>query len=420
MNFTTFTGSSRRPRNVNLSGQPSNPNPFASSSLWNQPGDPSRTVHQAQADRQQRQRERERLQAARTIQRVYRGSLARAAARDQHRARFDAVYAALPMAGASADAAERVDRALSHLVRAFRLADRQDVDRLSRLCDDLALTGVAPLSRESPARMAQFLDDLLNVLDLTIRTDPLPETPVYLGIITSVVQEFASAVLVEKTADRLYYILGQVSSRPDLGSLWTTATVQAVVAPFKALPTSPGETYLFFMRCLLQGDRVVTSTNPVADADSAIARRSAYRAFAFEFLSTASITLFERDCAQFLAPLDLRALTAVITDDVPRALKDASSSDSFLWLLAHLIQLYGAATSYNTETILAPLYILLSSLGKEIRPRLAVSDVVEDPFDMSDESDLPAAAPLPSYVKAQLQSLVSTDSIKNILRQFSE
>lgn len=164
-------------------------------------------------------------------------------------------------------------------------------------------------------------------------------------------------------------------------------------------------------------------TYTLVDAPSATSdvRRNTYRAFAFDFLSTANLTLFESNCQHFLASLDLDDLTAVITDEAPRALKDASSADSLLWLLAHLTQLYTSATGYKTETILAPLYLLLSSLGKEIRPRLAASADREDPYDHAAEGgEVSAAGPLPTYVKAQLQSLVSTDSIKNILHQLSE
>jgi ubiquitin-protein ligase E3 C len=408
MNFTTFTGSSRRPRNVNLSGQPSNPNPFAASS-WNRPGDPSRTVHQAQVERQQRQRGRERLQAARTIQRVYRGCLARAAVRDRHRAQFDVVYES----AASIPARERVERALPHLIRAFRLTDTQDVARLSRLCDDLLVTGVAPLSDIPGPRKIQFLNDMLNVLDMTTLGHPLSEKPVHLRIIISMLQAFADIVLVKETTDRLYSILGRLSSQADLGHPWAASIVEAVTAPFTALQTKPGTklTSLAFS---------ASSADLMIDLDPVICRNT-YRAFAFEFLTSPDLLLLERDCSPFLAQLDLTVLTSVITQEAPGTPADVPSTDSLLWLLTHLIQLYNAVTGYPAETILSPLYILLSSLGKDIRSRLAVSDAADDPYDdVSEESNLPPSAPLPPYVKTQLQSLVGTESIKNVLRQFSE
>lgn len=71
---TTFSGSSRRPRQVNLSGQ--NTNPFARAGTPGGTGPASGTqqaIAAAQRERQLRQQERERNNAIRTIQRVWRG-----------------------------------------------------------------------------------------------------------------------------------------------------------------------------------------------------------------------------------------------------------------------------------------------------------------------------------------------------------
>lgn len=68
--FPNFTGSSRKTRNVNLSGQkPSNPFAKAAGSAVGA----SRTVAIAKAERQQRQQSREKQEAALRIQRVWRG-----------------------------------------------------------------------------------------------------------------------------------------------------------------------------------------------------------------------------------------------------------------------------------------------------------------------------------------------------------
>lgn len=419
MNFTTFTGSSRRPRNVNLSGQPSNPNPFASSS-WNRPGDPSRTVVQAQAERQKRQEKRELLQSAKLVQRVYRGNVARATTRDMRRAQFDQLYRESPITGVKEVAAMRVDQALPHLIRSFRLSNKQDAERLSRLCYDLEAAGLAALSGQAPFRKVQFLGHLLDVLDVMLPTESLPEAPLYLRAVVAVVRDYAGEVLVPSTTDRLYSMLGRLSSRPDLDLLWKDATIEGIRAPFEAFPPLKGAISLKMPTAIL-GTEPLTSNltgDPTAISD---ARRNAYRAFAFEFLATPNLLLLENDCSRFLDSLDLVDLTAVIMSDAPEALRKASSADSLLWLLAHLIHIYTSATDYKPDTILGPLYVLLSSLGKEIRPRLAASTSHEDSYDHgSEDSDESAATPLPDYVKAQLQSLVSTDSIENILGQLSE
>lgn len=90
--FQTFSGSSRRPRQVNLSGQ--NPNPFAAST-WNSSASASgaqKTVAHAQQEREQRQRERERLNASKKIQRVWRGHRSRTKLADARREQYKATY----------------------------------------------------------------------------------------------------------------------------------------------------------------------------------------------------------------------------------------------------------------------------------------------------------------------------------------
>jgi ubiquitin-protein ligase E3 C len=85
--FQTFSGSSRRPRQVNLSGQ--NVNPFAASSWTPSASGTQKTVANAQQERQQRQQERERLNASKRIQRVWRGHRVRSELADSLRKAWD-------------------------------------------------------------------------------------------------------------------------------------------------------------------------------------------------------------------------------------------------------------------------------------------------------------------------------------------
>ena len=82
--FPTFSGSSRRPRQVNLSGK--NINPLVSSGIAK--GQPA-ALATAQRERTQRQRERERQNAAKSIQRSWRGHNARKTLRDELRKEWD-------------------------------------------------------------------------------------------------------------------------------------------------------------------------------------------------------------------------------------------------------------------------------------------------------------------------------------------
>ncbi|EOD51185.1 putative iq and hect domain protein [Neofusicoccum parvum UCRNP2] len=106
--FQTFTGSSRRPRQVNLSGRVSNP--FA------QPGvgqGSQSAVQSAQQERAQRQRERDRLNAAKRIQRL-----------ENKAADADVPYAS------EADAFLQLQRLLLFM----NLRNAQDHKRLARYC----------------------------------------------------------------------------------------------------------------------------------------------------------------------------------------------------------------------------------------------------------------------------------------------
>lgn len=85
--FQTFSGSSRRPRQVNLSGQ--NANPFAASSWTPTASGTQKTVAHAQQERQQRQQERDRLNASKRIQRTWRAHKARRELADSRRQLWD-------------------------------------------------------------------------------------------------------------------------------------------------------------------------------------------------------------------------------------------------------------------------------------------------------------------------------------------
>ncbi|KAM0525755.1 hypothetical protein ACHAPE_000466 [Trichoderma viride] len=125
--FSTFTGSSRRPRNVNLSGQTSNP---FSNTTWSPSAasNATKTVSDAQADREKRQVERRRLKAASQIQKTWRGYRSRSTLKEQRRNDFDLVYKSL----SDADAIQR-------LYRTKLLVPHNVTHKLTRLLSDTSL-----------------------------------------------------------------------------------------------------------------------------------------------------------------------------------------------------------------------------------------------------------------------------------------
>ncbi|KAL1604293.1 ubiquitin-protein ligase (E3) [Nothophoma quercina] len=83
--FTSFTGNTRRPRQVNLSGRKTNPFGTPGTGAGSQAA-----LDRAQQERAQRQRERDSLNAAKKIQRVWRGHASRRQVADHLRQEWDA------------------------------------------------------------------------------------------------------------------------------------------------------------------------------------------------------------------------------------------------------------------------------------------------------------------------------------------
>ena len=118
--FTSFTGSSRRPRQVNLSGRKTNPFGTPGAGAGSQAA-----LDRAQQERAQRQRERDTLNAAKKIQRVWRGHASRKRVADHLRQEWDAFE----------KEDQTLDRtsALSQLQRLLRFASARNEQDLERI-----------------------------------------------------------------------------------------------------------------------------------------------------------------------------------------------------------------------------------------------------------------------------------------------
>ncbi|KAH7036726.1 E3 ubiquitin-protein ligase NEDD4 [Macrophomina phaseolina] len=127
--FQTFTGSSRRPRQVNLSGRVSNPFAAVGQGQGSQAA-----VQSAQQERAQRQRERDRLHAARKIQKVWRGHACRRTLYDQIRRGWDELES---QADASSPYTSEQDAflQLQRLLLFMNLRNEKDHTRLNRYCN---------------------------------------------------------------------------------------------------------------------------------------------------------------------------------------------------------------------------------------------------------------------------------------------
>lgn len=129
--FQSFSGSSRRPRQVNLSGQ--DINPFAAASWAPTASGTQKTLAAAQQERQQRQLERERQSATRRIQRIWRGHKARRDLADLRRATWDHIECE-HLAGGEYNCSALVEE-LRLLVSFFDHRNPLDMARLGRFSD---------------------------------------------------------------------------------------------------------------------------------------------------------------------------------------------------------------------------------------------------------------------------------------------
>jgi ubiquitin-protein ligase E3 C len=163
--FSTFTGNSRRPRNVNLSGAAGNP--FANTS-WSPSAvsNTTKTVSNAQAEREKRQAERTRLKAAGTIQRSWRGYKTRSELKESQRNTFDVIY----KSGSNQSPSERLPEAFTLLLSFFALRRDDDIQRAIRYARDtesVNLEAIAP-SNVHPSRVGQLVRLLLQALDKSL------------------------------------------------------------------------------------------------------------------------------------------------------------------------------------------------------------------------------------------------------------
>lgn len=124
--FQSFTGTSRKPRQVNLSGR--KPNPFAAAGGS---GGPQQAVLSAHQDRQQRQQQRAELNAAKNIQKTWRGYNCRKRARDAWRRQWDATEEQARNARFYRSAEESL-AALRRLLLFFSVHEETDTERLIR------------------------------------------------------------------------------------------------------------------------------------------------------------------------------------------------------------------------------------------------------------------------------------------------
>ncbi|KAH7157800.1 hypothetical protein B0J13DRAFT_617863 [Dactylonectria estremocensis] len=380
--FSTFTGNSRRPRNVNLSGQAGNP--FANTS-WSPSAasNANNTVSNAQADREKRHAERQRLKAANKIQQTWRGHKARSSLRNFRRASFDELYSST----SAEETAQRLPQAFTLLLSFFTCHRNDDIRRLelyARDTETVDLLSIAPATvhRSRVQRLVRFL---VEALGNGFSQGDIPiEAQHILRLTTRIISASPQTIL--PSIDGYYAVLAKGCQKRGLTRDWSDLLLHALSAP------------------LVAGSEDQTSV---------------YRAYAFSFLTTKSLHHFEENIDAFSRAVSAPSLANAILDEFSSVSLGQHSSDSLLWLLAHFIDLgrlaLDASYKYNyLETV----YAQLAALSSDISIRIGIKSSPES-FEPGETHAESLVQPLDPYVFNRLSSLVESDSITTLLRDFS-
>ncbi|CAM1501979.1 Fc.00g039630.m01.CDS01 [Cosmosporella sp. VM-42] len=379
--FSTFTGNSRRPRNVNLSGQTGNP--FANTS-WSPAvvSNATKTVSNAQADREKRQAERLRLKAAGEIQRTWRGHRVRRTLNESRRATFDELY----NTASSRQPTERLPLAFTLLLSFFSNRRNDDLQRLvlfARDSETVELRAIAPPAVH-PSRIQQLVHILVETLHRDVSGGVISsESQLILKLITRIISDSPQTVL--RSIDLYYSVLAKLCQIQHMTGDWSSLLIKALSAP------------------------LVVGSGDEEDV---------YRAYAFFFLTNRKLHLFEVNIKAFSEGISAEALANAILKGYSSVSSMKTPKDRLLWLLAHFIDLGRITLDASHElTYLETLYTQLAALSSEISVRVGIKPTSEASGSESPVEGL--LQPLDRYVSDKLLSLVEKDGISKLLRDFS-
>ncbi|KAF9783654.1 hypothetical protein IL306_008500 [Fusarium sp. DS 682] len=378
--FSTFTGNSRRPRNVNLSGTAGNP--FANTS-WSPSAvsNTTKTVSNAQAERERRQAERTRLKAAGKIQRIWRGYKTRKELKESQRTAFDALYES----GPCQNPYERLPEAFTLLLSFFTLQRDDDIQRAICYAHDTEsanLEAIAP-SKVHPSRVGRLVQLILQALDKSLSVGDLSDgTHLLFKLVLRVVTKYPDLVI--PAIDSYYTVVAKLCQVQQLSGEWQHVMLQAISRPLEAASHE--------------------GTSQV------------YRAYAFSFLTIDNLRFFEENISTLSNSVNLSRLSKAIVTELSSPSSEKHSEDAQLWQLAHFIDLSRFSANNNSGSgVLETLYTQLSGLSSTISIRLSAKSTDGD----ENSSEEPFVPPLDPYITAKLMSLVDSNGISQTLHKFS-
>ncbi|KAH6633409.1 E3 ubiquitin-protein ligase NEDD4 [Boeremia exigua] len=399
--FTNFTGNTRRPRQVNLSGRKTNPFGTTGTGAGSQAA-----LDRAQQERAQRQRDRDTLNAAKQIQRVWRGHASRRRVADLLRQEWDAFEAADPM--------YHEKSALSQLHRLLRFAstrEEQDLERIRHFGDRLRLVEeaedgfrdepwpsahvkyekllLAALQRQNKGPTSRSHENLISILRFVagqIPSETSQHAKPYYRTLAETISALAPA-LADPSVEGAQDIHAEASNWKS----WETF-LETILVPLKTVTGYTLDAYEAFGHIFL--------TLPLLSSDSTLPllcrfRDSLAESINYKLLASALATSFKTSGVQ--------------------AYPQMRSPTSRLRLLGLFIYFHRYAHNFNRPeayaihqdfvTVVSLLLnsISVNSLGEE-----------DDVIDLTDQDDF-ATDRVTQFLKDQVQSLVNQEGIGSLL-----
>ncbi|EFR00064.1 ubiquitin-protein ligase E3C [Nannizzia gypsea CBS 118893] len=398
--FTSFTGNTRRPRQVNLSTRSTNP--FSGTPVKRQPPSghgPQATLAIAQQERAQRQLERERLTSSRTIQRTWRGyksrkttwSIWRKDWDDYEKARGVGYHTAAEQQGSAYSSSLECAKQLQLLLQFIQTTSQEDAVRLvyfskclQRTVESTSLSTKGEWTTILSRLMVATLDILKassRISSISFSIDDLLQLLVFL---TRLIPKQMA-----RQARKYYDVMAKLTTRLKLSSSQRTVSlsrdrlVEAVLALLQPITSETLAVYEWFARTYL--------TLPCLQ----------------DHLGTIS---------DIAAQVNYKLLASVISTNLlsSQSFLHAEQVEPRTWLLAYFIYFHrhalGEQALNQTPEVLfvKVVSMLLGSAATYISQRL-------DPDEFGDGQSIQEPKPLPFFVKTEILTLVNQNSITHLL-----
>ncbi|KAI4215825.1 MAG: hypothetical protein LQ351_001813 [Letrouitia transgressa] len=423
--YTSFTGSARRPRKVDLSGRNAKLSSPTSLGAGQPPSSQtsSKTLANAQAERILRQQERLRPPAATAIQRSWRGHKARQEIRDAWRQEWDRREADASIAhyGNTETSAHREGDDMSvgqyQEAETSRYRDEEHCLRQLRLLVQFA----SSRNSQDVHRLCQFAQRFLHspqiLAPTSIWTYPLLRLS---KLIIAALKHQEITELPAQSRNVLLQLLSGVAET--IPKQLVSYSAQYFDALAEILSTSKSQTLLDTKAQQLFEAAVLALLQP--DNPDSIA---VYEGFTTSFLRVPDIPSLLgslENIAQgvHFAPL-CAAMNNLLSTSQGNSLFQIRSRDEMLWLLSYFIFFRRSSASEKrtvSDEAFNALFVdviskLVSYLADEIGSRVDSSIISVSPPDTASAAPQMLATPLPDFVRREILTLASQENVSRLL-----